>query len=152
MFYSFSTTVLNLDDENADKYLIENIDKFHSKGLHEKFSSIDKDTNVSVYKVDDSKKLKEDYSELIENLNTGLNFFFDKIDDKQDAVNMLRAFVVNLHCDMGFTLSVTALPLCRMERVEHEVKRKVIHTFFDIIKENGMDCSVDDKDDDESEK
>jgi transcriptional regulator with XRE-family HTH domain len=154
---SIFQALLGVSIEEADKYIEDNQGKFLLAGIEKvtneevldlSFDGKQKGSGeVRVFKAGEPKSdnalLKEEYMRLVRHLNRGLEVFFDKIDDKDDALNIINAFIVNMHCDMGFTLSVTALPLCRMERVEDEIKKRVFHEFAELIKANGTFCSAD---------
>ena len=138
--------ILNCDNENADKYLTENIKELNSDKEINFKQSEKSNHKISIFSIDEEpdkeEKLKKEYEGLIEHMNEGLNLLFDKNSDKQGVIDVLERLIVNMYCDMGFTMSVASLPLCRMERVDDKTKYKVFREIAEIIKKNGQDCSA----------
>jgi len=148
--------LLNISHDEAKKYLSDNSDKFDATDNNDQSSTDalalsfeNADNNVKLIKDKEEQeaeaKQKEKYKKMVKHLGVGFEYFYDKIENKDDAITIINAFIVNMHCDMGFTLSVAALPLCRMQRVDKDVKDKVFHEFAEQIKINGTTCSADEE-------
>ncbi|WP_312729391.1 hypothetical protein [Enterococcus sp.] len=136
--------LLSVSSDEVEVYLTDNYDRLFTDELsnieESSFNDSEKDKKISYFKAkpvkseDENRKL---YKKYINNLDEGLMIFFDNVDNKNDALNILQNIVENLHQDMGFTLSIAALPLGAMRDADVEEKKAVFFEIIEVLKKHG---------------
>ena len=145
-FVAMFASILSVSPEKADIYLEENQVKYKTDKNTVEFNDEIPDKQLNLFQIEEDKsedieKLQEEYKHIIDNIYEGFEFFFKKVNNKQDAIKTLNLFRRNLHMDMGFTFSVASLPLCRLKKIDSNLKHEVFKSFYKLIDDAGIKCN-----------
>lgn len=111
-------------------------------------SSISDNTNgidqILIYKgndlnLEDISKFQNEFEITRDDIIKGFDIFFNKIDDKQHVLEMMNSIQKNFHSDLGFIISMLALPWCKITVLDVNDKKDFFKKLFNMITENG-DC------------
>lgn len=88
----------------------------------------------------DNKDYNKAFQDVVDDIVKGFSVIFEKVDDKEYTLKLLKRLNKNMHSDLGYSLSIFSLPWCHFSNLEREKKMEIINSIFKMIKENGHDC------------